>query len=272
MAGFSRVTRGGWLQSGADTAFARVTRSGWAQVAPAGGPINSIDISSVVFARQASTGTKTSMAALTSSGTAIGADTAAKTAQAGAQSRLTAAATEASAKVSVSDALAMLRVFGVDSTSKTTLSDQQSQFLALSAIDATKIVAGIVTTTLYQRLLARGGSTAGKIADSVLSAQIRAFSADTVAKIATGDIASLARLCAAISAAPFVPGVGGLTQQDIDAIAAAVWAQFPAIVAQQIAQAVMSEISSGVVPANVKQVNSVPLTGAGVPGNEWGPA
>lgn len=41
---------------------------------------------------------------------------------------------------------------------------------------------------------------------------------------------------------------------------------------EQIAQAVMAEIAAGVVPADVKRVNGVTLTGAGVPGDEWGPA
>ena len=39
-----------------------------------------------------------------------------------------------------------------------------------------------------------------------------------------------------------------------------------------IADEVMAHIAAGFVPADVRRVNGVSVTGAGVPGNEWGPA
>ena len=42
--------------------------------------------------------------------------------------------------------------------------------------------------------------------------------------------------------------------------------------AAQIAAAVLAEILASVVPANIKQVNAVPITGNGQPATPWGPA
>jgi hypothetical protein len=42
--------------------------------------------------------------------------------------------------------------------------------------------------------------------------------------------------------------------------------------AAQIAAEVLAALQASVIPVNVKQVNNTPLAGAGVPGNEWGPA
>jgi hypothetical protein len=43
--------------------------------------------------------------------------------------------------------------------------------------------------------------------------------------------------------------------------------------AAEIAQAVIAQLdASGGIPANIKRVNDVPITGTGADGNEWGPA
>ena len=40
----------------------------------------------------------------------------------------------------------------------------------------------------------------------------------------------------------------------------------------RIASAVLAALQATAIPVNIKQVNSVPIKGAGVTGNTWGPA
>jgi len=68
-----------------------------------------------------------------------------------------------------------------------------------------------------------------------------------------------------------------LNQETIDAIAAAVWVHMSRTLteagpsAESIAAATVSAMLAEIFPANIKEVNSIPIKGAGIPGDTWGP-